>query len=163
MFRIYCAESDDDLRDARALLDEYVESLGFDLDFQNVEKELADFPGEYAPPGGCILIVRDLDGDPVGCVALRELEPGVCEMKRMYVSPGVRGRGLGRALAMGLIDNARRLGYRRMRLDTLASMEAANELYRSLGFRSIEPYRHNPFADAVYMELTIPKRKGGGR
>lgn len=163
MFRIYCVETDEDVRDALALLKEYVDSLGFDLDFQDFENELAGYPGEYAPPGGCILLARDLEGEAVGCVSLRPIEPGICEMKRMYVVPGVRGRGLGRALAMGLIDQARRMGYAKMRLDTLASLEAANELYRSLGFEEIGPYRHNPFDDAVFMELLIPERKGGER
>lgn len=142
------------VEDIRAIFLEYGESLDFELCFQDFEAELANLPGEYAPPRGSILLA--MDGDAVaGCVALRPLNDGVCEMKRLFVRPAYRGTALGRKLAVAIVAEGRRLGYRAMRLDTVPSMVAAIALYRSLGFVEIEPYRENPIDGALYMELDL--------
>jgi ribosomal protein S18 acetylase RimI-like enzyme len=154
MARITRAETPDDITATRILFEEYAASLVFGLDFQDFEHELESFPGEYAAPTGCLLLARER-GRAAGCVALRNMGEGTCEMKRMYVVPRYRGRGIGRELAVAVIDEARRLGYARMRLDTVAAMEEANALYRSLGFRLIKPYRYNPLPDALFMELDL--------
>jgi ribosomal protein S18 acetylase RimI-like enzyme len=136
------------------LFKEYASMLGVDLCFQDFERELKELPGEYSEPGGCILLAS-LDSALVGCVALRPLGSGVCEMKRMYVRPGFRGQGVGRILAQNIIAEARRRDYRKMRLDSLPIMKEAQTLYRSLGFREIDPYRLNPVQGAVFMELDL--------
>jgi ribosomal protein S18 acetylase RimI-like enzyme len=133
---------------------EYRDSLGLDLCFQNFNEELAELPGRYAPPKGRLLLAMD-GTQSAGCVALREIGPGICEMKRLFVRPAFRQHGAGRLLAQTVISAARDTGYERMRLDTLASMCAAIALYESLGFRRTEPYYHNPAADAVFMELQL--------
>ena len=139
----------------RALFLEYARSLNFSLCFQSFEQELRELPGPYAPPDGR-LILCDIDGAPAGCIALKKLEPGVCEMKRLYVRPGFRGHRLGLKLTAHLIEEARAAGYARMRLDTIPeSMEKAVELYRSLGFKKIPPYYDNPLPQALYMELDL--------
>ena len=146
--------SESDLREARALFIEYASSLGFDLSFQGFDEEIARLPGEYSQPDGCILMAYE-DSNVAGCVALRKLADGVCEMKRMYVRPTFRGKGIGRALALEVIHIARNSGYERMRLDTMPSMREAIELYRRLGFRKIEAYRYNPLDGALFMELLL--------
>jgi len=144
-----------DLEDVRALFREYEAWLGVDLCFQGFEQELADLPGRYAPPSGR-LILAELDGEAVGVVALRELEPGVCEMKRLFVRELARGHGLGRELAERLITEARAQGYRCMRLDTLPGrMAAAGGLYESLGFRDVAPYYASPLSSTRYLELEL--------
>jgi len=153
-FRITEARWPDDRAAVEALFREYVGSLGEDISFQNVEDELAALPGKYARPGGVVLIARE--GDAVaGGVAYRMFEPGVCEMKRLYVRPAFRGRGLARDLANELIDDARTRGYRTMLLDTLASMQTARALYRDLGFAPVEPYYDNPLPGTMYMALDL--------
>lgn len=152
--RLLDAHGSSRLADARELFREYAASLGFDLCFQGFEEEVAKLEQVYAPPQGRLLLA--LEGEKVaGCVALRPLAPGVCEMKRLYVRPEFRGRGLGRALAEGALKAARAAGYARMRLDTIDSMVEAVGLYRSMGFVAIAPYRINPVAGALFMELEL--------
>jgi len=150
---------------ARELFLEYARSLGFSLSFQNFDEELAHLPGEYAPPPGRLLLAQ-YEGRLAGCVALHELKASesrlppfdnrICEMKRLYLRPQFRGKGLGRALADRIIAEARRIGYRRMRLDTVEPvMKDAVSMYRRLGFREIAPYCRNPMAGALYMELVL--------
>jgi len=148
-----------DYRSARELVEEYAASLAIDLGFQGFEAELATFPGEYAPPGGAVLLAH-VGRSLAGVVALRPMTPEVCEMKRLFVRHPFRGRGVGRALASRLIEVASLKGYRRMRLDTIASMAAAIDLYRQLGFREIGAYRYNPFPDARYFELGLSEPPG---
>lgn len=150
-FRIHPAETPEDIAAARGLFRAYVDSLAIDLGFQDVEAELATLPGKYAPPGGAILLARDPEGRAVGCVALRPLGSGTCEMKRLYALPKTRGTGLGRRLAEAILAEARRAGYRRILLDTLDSMAAARGLYAALGFAETEAYYANPTPGTVYL------------
>jgi GNAT superfamily N-acetyltransferase len=138
----------------RAIFREYADSLGFDLGFQDFETELAQLPGKYAAPGGCVLLAGH-GGAVVGCVALRPSGPGVAEMKRLYVRPGVRGLRLGRRLAEAVCEAARRAGYDRIRLDTLPSMQAARAIYAELGFVPTEPYAFNPMPGATFLERVL--------
>ena len=140
----------DDRATVEALFREYVGSLTEDISFQNVDNELAGLPGKYARPGGVVLIAWD-GTDAAGAVAYRMVEPGVAEMKRLYMRPAFRGSGLGRELANELIEDARTRGYRTMLLDTLASMQSARALYRALGFRPVEAYYENPLPGTMYM------------
>jgi putative acetyltransferase len=139
----------------RELFLEYAQSLGVNLCFQNFEEELAGLPGHYAPPDGRLLLA-EYEGQLAGCVALHRWEPGVCEMKRLYLRPSFRGKRLGRVIAETIIAEARNIGYRHMRLDTIEPiMKDAVEMYRKLGFKEISPYRPNPIAGAMYMELQL--------
>ncbi|KAF0246938.1 MAG: hypothetical protein FD180_297 [Planctomycetota bacterium] len=134
----------------RRLFREYQADLGVDLCFQSFEEELASLPGRYGPPDGILLLAHH-GRHTAGCVALRDLGRGVCEMKRMFVRPKFRGHGIGRALAEAVLKAGRRLGYRTMKLDTVSKLKAALELYRRLGFRKTAPYCHNPLADAIFL------------
>lgn len=149
------AESPAQIVQARELFLEYAQSLGFSLCFQNFDTELANLPGDYAPPSGRLLLV-DYEGQLAGCVALHKLEDGICEMKRLYLRPQFRSKGLGRLIADRIIAEARQIGYHSMRLDTVEPvMKDAVAMYRRIGFREIAPYCNNPIAGALYMELLL--------
>lgn len=144
-----------DLDEVRALFREYEAWLDFSLCFQGFEDELASLPGKYAPPAGRLLLA-ECDDRVAGVIALREFAPGVCEMKRLYVRDFARGHKAGRALAERAVAEARAIGYRAMRLDTIRErMVPANRLYESLGFRDIPAYYHNPLDGVRYMELDL--------
>jgi ribosomal protein S18 acetylase RimI-like enzyme len=154
MIRLVYAQTAEHYERIRTLFRQYAGSLDFDLGFQNFNKELDMLPGDYAPPEGCLILAEDA-GNWAGCVALRRIEDGTCEMKRLYVLPDFRERGIGRILAQTVINEARTKGYSKMRLDTVESMHAARALYATLGFYPIEPYRYNPIDGASYMELLL--------
>jgi ribosomal protein S18 acetylase RimI-like enzyme len=154
--RLVHATSSADYEAARDLFREYAAVLGFDLDFQDFERELKELPGAYASPSGYLLLaVEDHSGRSIGCVALRKIDAQTCEMKRLYVRPEGRGQGLGRILSLAVIDEAKKIGYHYLRLDTVPGMTQAIALYRSHGFRDIPPYRHNPIPGAIFMELDL--------
>jgi len=154
-FEILQAKSPEQISAVRELFLEYAKSLNFSLCFQSFEKELAELPGEYAPPAGRLLLAAH-GSQLTGCVALHKLENEICEMKRLYVRPQFRGEGLGRVLAERVVADAREIGYKRLRLDTVEPvMRDAVALYRKLGFREIAPYRENPIQGALYMELEL--------
>ena len=142
------------LNTIRSLFREYERFLDVDLCFQGFEQELDGLPGAYAPPRGMLLLAADADR-PAGCVALRPLADGACEMKRLYVRPQFRGQGLGRRLAIRVIEGARGIGYECMRLDTLERLHEAVALYRSLGFRERPGYYDNPLDGVTYWELAL--------
>lgn len=151
------AETPSQIEDARKLFIEYSEWLGLDLCFQNFEKELSELPGSYAPPEGRLFLAV-FEKRIAGCIGLRKIgdDERTCEMKRLYVRPEFRGLGIGRVMVSKLIEEARVVGYERMRLDTLpAQMNEAIKMYHAFGFREIEPYYHNPVKGALFMELTL--------
>jgi|SRR5580658_4624125 putative acetyltransferase len=149
------AESPAQIAQARELFLEYAQSLGFSLCFQSFDQELARLPGDYAPPEGRLLLL-ECESQLAACVALHKLDRAVCEMKRLYLRPQFRGKGLGRTLAERIIAEARQIGYQRMRLDTVEPvMKDAVAMYRRFGFKEIAPYRPNPIAGTLYMELTL--------
>lgn len=156
-FDIKHIQSTEDLKDAISLFEQYAKSLKIDLSFQDFANEMASMPGKYAPPSGCLLLARNKDtGAAIGCVGLRGLEThAICEMKRLYVDPNGRGLGVGRALAVAVIEEAKRLGYTAMRLDTLSSMESAKALYKALGFKEIGSYYETPIEGTVFLELSL--------
>ena len=148
-------QSESQIEQVRQLFLEYARSLGFSLCFQNFDQELANLPGDYSPPHGK-LFLAEFEGELAGCVALHKLENEICEMKRLYLRPQFRGKGLGRALATRIIAEARDIGYSRLRLDTVESaMQDAVAMYLKLGFRKIDPYCENPMPSALYMELML--------
>lgn len=152
---LFQAESAPQIDQARELFLEYAKSLGFSLCFQNFDEELAGLPGDYAPPEGRLLLA-ECENQIAGCVALHKLTNEICEMKRLYLRPQFRGKGLGRGLAQRIISEARQIGYSRMRLDTVEPvMKDAVVMYRQLGFREIAPYCANPIPGALYMELLL--------
>jgi putative acetyltransferase len=156
--RLLPADTPEAVEAARSILREYAESLGIDLCFQGFEAELADLPGDYAPPAGALLLAY-VDGELAGCGAVRALADAdyanACEMKRLYVRRAFRRFGLGRILAQALLDAAAQAGYSAMLLDTLDDMEAARELYASLGFEEIPPYYYNPIPGAHYLKAEL--------
>lgn len=149
------ARSSMDLADAAALFRAYAGALPVDLAWQGFAAELDSLPGRYAPPDGALLLARAAGGAAVGCVAMRSLGRGVCEMKRLYVAPAGRGLGLGRALAQAVIAAAEAAGYREIRLDTLPTMGPALALYRALGFTAIAPYYETPVAGTVFLSRPL--------
>jgi ribosomal protein S18 acetylase RimI-like enzyme len=157
MLNLVQVESAAQIAQARALFEEYAAWLGINLCFQNFERELAELPGNYTPPDGRLLLALD-EERLAGCVALRRLDALTCEMKRLYVRPDARGKGLGRRLTEAVIEEARAAGYTRMRLDTLPSkMKDANLIYHSLGFKKINPYYNNPVDEVTFMELDLER------
>jgi putative acetyltransferase len=142
------------LHEVAPLFREYADSLGFPLDFQDFDRELATLPGAYGPPRGLLLLAR-YGSETAGCVGLRPLDATTGEIKRLYVRDSFRGLGVGRRLAHEVVAAAPALGYLSLRLDTVPSMGAAQSLYRSLGFGEIEPYRENPIAGALFFELVL--------
>lgn len=152
----------DQLAAFEALVREYLASLPFSLEFQDVDRELSDLGLAYGPPGGRALL-GCLDGSPVGAVAIRRLSAAIAELKRMYVRPEARGHGVGRALAAAALQAAAELGYHAVRLDTTADMVGAIRVYEGLGFEPIEPYRHNPLAGARFFEARLHRTTGAGQ
>jgi ribosomal protein S18 acetylase RimI-like enzyme len=144
----------DDLDVTRTLFRGYAASLTTDLCFQNFQAELAGLPGKYAPPQGRLLLAWS-GGEPVGCIAMRPLEGGDCEMKRLWVRPHMRGASLGRRLVERICQEARAAGYARICLDTLPNMSEAIRLYTAMGFQPIEPYVYNPVPGALYLALPL--------
>lgn len=153
MMEINAAKSAD-FDDARLLLQEYADWLDMEITYRNIGMELADFPGEYGPPDGIFYIAR-WNGNAAGCSGVRRWSQGICELKRMFVLESYRGKGIGRGLLEHCVEAARRIGYRKMRLDTLYYMEEATKLYKSYGFTEIQKYRQSPIEDAFYLELQL--------
>ena len=156
--RIAPVRTADDLAQTIRLFRAYADSLGIDLAYQGFEDEMAVMPGRYAPPAGVLLLARNAEHAPVGCVGLRPLGTGCCEMKRLYVAPDGRGLGLGRRLVDAVVAEAERIGYREMRLDTLPTMARALALYRKTGFRPVPPYYETPVADTLFMSRSLAGR-----
>ena len=157
--RIFHATSTEDVQRARKLFEEYAAGIGISLCFQNFDRELANLPGDYAAPDGQLLLAEE-DDQLAGCIALRKLDDGVCEMKRLFLREAYRGQGLGRVLVESIIDEARKLGYTYMRLDTIPGpMDKAIALYRSMGFVEIGPYYKNPVEGAKFMELELATKR----
>ena len=154
MWEIVQAEDRKDCETAKSLIVEYTASLGINLDFQHLYRELQEFPGHYAPPQGRVLLAKS-ENQVAGCVCLRPLANDVCEMKRLYVKSEYRGQAIGKQLALAAIREAKTIGYHCMRLDTLATMSAAMALYQMLGFTRIEPYYDNPVEGAMFFELKL--------
>jgi putative acetyltransferase len=154
MVEILQAITPTQIRTLRNLFREYEAFLQVDLCFQRFEEELANLPGRYAPPQGALLLAIAA-GEAAGCVAMRPLDAGVCEMKRLYVRPAFLGQGIGKKLALSVIERAEAAGYARMRLDTLEKLGPALSLYAALGFQKCPPYYENPLAGVVYMERML--------
>lgn len=152
--RLAQPQSEAEWRQARALIEEYAASLELDLSFQNIAHELDHLSVEYGPPGGAFFLAQE-NGTSLGCVGLRRFCEGVGEIKRLYIRPAARGRGVGRLLAESAVAAGKRLGYRRLLLDTLPDMKAAQSLYVALGFRPIDAYRFNPVAGTVFLALEL--------
>jgi GNAT superfamily N-acetyltransferase len=154
-FAIAAAEKPAEISSVRDLLLEYWESRKLEFTYFNFDREIANLPGDYSPPTGKLLLAS-CRGEAAGCVALRRLDREICEMKRMYLREKFRGRGFGRALADAIIAEARRIGYRKMRLDTIGpTMREALQMYLRMGFQEIPPYRHNPLPGAAFLELDL--------
>ncbi|SMG57974.1 GNAT family N-acetyltransferase [Paraburkholderia susongensis] len=159
MIHIQAARFPEQLETVRTIFREYAGSLGIDLGFQQFDSELAGLPGKFAAPQGRVLLASNDAGEIVGCVAMRPLDETTCEMKRLYVRPAGRGLHAGRQLAACICEFAREAGYRRMRLDTLPTMQAALGLYASLGFEPIEAYVFNPVPGAIFLECDLTRQR----
>ena len=157
-FHIRPVRSAADLLATKQLFEAYAFSLGIDLSFQEFAEEMAALPDKYVAPAGELLLARDLQNEPLGCVALRPMpRDGCCEMKRLYVLPQARGMGLGKALVNAVLQEARRIGYREMRLDTLSTMVEAIRLYRRAGFMPIPPYYDTPLEGTLFFGLSLTR------
>ena len=158
-FVVTAVRSARDLADTIRLFYEYAKSLGLDLSFQGFDDEMSQMPGKYAPPGGELFLARNVDGQAIGCVGLRPLDQvGACEMKRLYVTTSGRGTGIGKELALKVVETAELLGYREMRLDTLPSMTTAITVYQRLGFVDIEAYYRTPIEGTRFLSLALPRK-----
>ena len=155
MFTIKLCKTSSEFEKARKVTEEYIDWLGIDLTFQNIENELTGFNEMYSPPEGCYLIAITEYGETAGGVGLRKFSADICEMKRLYVYPKYLKKGLGEALCRELIKQAKKFGYKKMRLDTIGKLKVANRLYDKLGFYEIEPYRENPDKTARFMEYIL--------
>jgi putative acetyltransferase len=144
----------EELEEVREIFIEYADFLQVDLCFQDFEKELQTLHKVYNPPAGCIILAKE-DEQVLGCIALKPISEGVCEMKRLYVRPSARGKALGKKLVEELIDFAKKVGYKTMKLDTISSLKEAINLYQSKGFVKTEAYVYNPLSDVLYFELTL--------
>lgn len=158
MLTIEHAQTDHAVQQARELFSEYAAGLGIDLGFQQFEQELAALPGVYAPSAGRLLLAN-YNGQLAGCCALRPLDTDIGELKRLYVRPQFRGHNIGRALVEASLEAARQIGYARLRLDTLPTMQGARALYAALGFKEIPPYRHNPIPGTAFLELSLSEKE----
>lgn len=157
MYEILPAEGADLLNEVRRLFLEYEKWLNVDLCFQGFEKEVNSLPGKYAAPEGRLYIVK-MDNKYIGCIALRKIEDGVCEMKRLYLNENARGKGIGNKLIELVIQDAKEIGYKTMRLDTIKEkMPKAVSLYEAHGFLETKPYYHNPNPHTLFMELELNK------
>lgn len=154
MINYKISETEEDYKVARELFLEYANSLNFDLCFQHFDGEISDLAGQYSEPAGCLILCYE-DNFPLGCVALRKFKDDICEMKRLYLRPQARGKGIGRTLANKIIEKAKELGYKKMQLDTIETMKEAIALYKSMGFKEIDAYRFNPIAGVKYMEISL--------
>lgn len=154
MIELVRADTPEKIDQARIIFLRYARSLDFDLSFQGFDAEISALPGDYAPPSGRLLLAAE-GNEVAGCVALRKIGESLCEMKRLFVLPEQRRKGIGRILAEAIIREAKGSGYGRMRLDTVPSMTSAVKLYRSLGFEEISPYCHNPVPGAKFFELRL--------
>jgi putative acetyltransferase len=158
MYSIERATTSDDILAITKLFKDYTAWLDLDLTFQDYATELALLPGKYGPPAGALFLSRSKDGVPLGCVALRPMElRGTCEMKRLYISPEARGMGLGKRLVLEVLTEGKRLGYQRMRLDTLPKMQSAISLYEKQGFVKIEPYYETPLEGTLFLEIDLTR------
>lgn len=156
IFTIRKVDTPEDLEVVVSLFEEYAQSLGIDLSFQDFATEMAQMPGKYAPPGGALLLARNAKRQAIGCVGLRPFSSaGHCEMKRLYVHPDGRGLGVGRELAQAVIEEAKGLGYDAMLLDTLSTMESAKALYKLLGFVEVAPYYESPLKNTTFLRLDL--------
>ena len=155
MVEIFQGVNSEDIDDARAIFREYEQWLGMSLCFQSFEEEVADLPGKYSPPSGRLYLAR-VHGETVGCIALRPIEEGICEMKRLFLRDSARGKGIGVALIEKVISDAVEIGYERMRLDTYPpKMGKAVSLYEAHGFYEIPAYYHNPHDGVLFMEKVL--------
>jgi GNAT superfamily N-acetyltransferase len=152
--QVVLAETEGEMETTRMLFLEYAGTLPIDLSYQGFHDEVSQLPGEYARPRGCLLLAR-VGNDVAGCVAVRPLTMEACEMKRLYVKPMFRGKGVGKVLVERSIAEARGCGYRRMMLDTLPEMIPAITLYKSLGFLPCEPYYTTPIKETVFLSLAL--------
>lgn len=155
-FKVFKVQSPEDLNATVSLFEQYVQSLGIDLSFQDLATEMSRMPGKYGPPRGVLLLARDVEDEAVGCVGLRPFaKSGHCEMKRLYVHPNGRRLGVGRELVQAVIQEAKGFGYEAMLLDTLSTMESAKALYKSLGFVEVAPYYESPIQDTAFLRLGL--------
>jgi len=160
MLHIVPALSEEAVAQARTLFREYASTIGVEVCLGDFERELDSLPGLYAPPSGRLLLaIQESPGEAMGCAALRKWDEDTCELKRLYVRPAIRGQGAGRELVKDLIAEARSIGYQRMVLDTLPSMQEAHKLYRSLGFREIPSYQKNPIPGSLFFGLDLSRGK----